>query len=222
MVVHTKNDTYRRHALAALSSGPNASFNKFIGDIEQDVKSGIGTNSKITTNELFVAVERFYNNISEKHWTAVDPKDARIMALATEIEKLKQSQKPNEKAALTTGANGATAKHLFYGVEKWRTEKKGDTIVHDGTTYTWCPHHKHPAGHYNGLYYKDHGPDTHNEWRKTRLYKRTDEQTAATTEGSSRKKLTIADELKKAFATNLCISEEVIEKILAKANGQEN
>lgn len=62
-----KNDTYRRHAIAALSSGPNASFNKFIGDINQEVKFGIGTHSKITTNELFIAAERFYNNeVSEE------------------------------------------------------------------------------------------------------------------------------------------------------------
>ena len=219
-----ENDTYRRHAFAALASGPNAAFNKFIGDIEQDVKSGIGTHSKITTNELFVAAERFYNNeMSEERWTAVDPKDARIMALATEIEKLKQSQKPNDKAALATGANQSSNKELFYGVEKWRTEKKGDTIVRDGTTYTWCPHHKHPNGHYSGLYYKDHGPDTHDEWRKTRRFKtKSGEKADAATGGSSKKKLTIADELKKAFATNLCVSEEDIEKILAKANGQEN
>lgn len=144
------------------------------------------------------------------------------MALATEIEKLKQSQKSTEKSALATGAYGGGGKHLFYGVEKWRTENKGDTIVHDGTTYTWCPPHKHPNGHYSGLYYKDYGPDTHDEWRKTRHYKKTNQKTAATTDGSNKKKLTIANELKTAFATNLCVSKQDIEKIIAKANAQEN
>jgi hypothetical protein len=220
-----EQDTYRRHVITALLSGPNASFNDFIGRINEDVKSGTGYHAKITTDELFTAAERFYNNeVSEERWTAVDPKDARIMALATEIEKLKQSQKSVEKSAHAIGANGGnggTGKELFYGVEKWRTEKKGDTLVKDGTTYTWCPHHKHPNGHYNGLYYKDHGPSTHDEWRKTRRYKKTDEKTAATTD-ANKKKLTIANELKTAFATNLCVSEEDIDKIIAKANGQEN
>jgi hypothetical protein len=61
----------------------------------------------------------------------------------------------------------------------------------------------------------------HDEWRKTRRYKKTDEKTAATTD-ANKKKLTIANELKTAFATNLCVSEEDIDKIIAKANGQEN
>jgi hypothetical protein len=147
-----EDDTYRRHAIAALSSGPNASFNKFIGDINHE-RGG---------------------------------------------------------------------KELFYGVEKWCTEKNGDTIVHEGTTYTWCPHHKHPNGHYSGLYYKDHSPSTHDKWRKTRRYKKSDEKTAAVTDGSNKKKLTIANELKTAFATNLSVSEEDIKKIIAKANAQEN
>ncbi len=84
---------------------------------------------------MFTAAERFYNNeVSEDHWTAVDPKDARIMALATEVEKLKQSQKSINKAAHATsanGGNGGAGKDLFYGVEKWRTDKKGDTLVKD-------------------------------------------------------------------------------------------
>ena len=90
------------------------------------------------------------------------------------------------------------------------------------TTYTWCPHHKHLNGHYSGLYYKDHSPSTHDEWRKTRRYKKSDEKTAAATNRSNKKKLTIANKLKTAFATNLCVSEEDIEKIIAKANAQEN
>jgi hypothetical protein len=61
------------------------------------------------------------------------------MALATEVEKLKQSQKSINKAAHATsanGGNGGAGKDLFYGVEKWRTKKKGDTLVKDGITYT--------------------------------------------------------------------------------------
>jgi hypothetical protein len=38
----------------------------------------------------------------------------------------------------------------------------------------------------------------------------------------NKKKLTSANELKTAFATNLCVSEEDIDKIVAKANGKEN
>jgi hypothetical protein len=50
----------------------------------------------------------------------------------------------------------------------------------------------------------------------TRCYKKSDDKTAAATDGSNKKKLTIANELKTAFATNLCVSEEDIEKIICQ------
>ena len=141
---------------------------------------------------------------------SVDPKDARILALATEVEQLKKSSlqnKPTDKTALATGAGSSSGKSdLFFSFEKWHTENKGPTITRDGTTYNWCPHHKHPAGHYSGLYYKDHDPSTHNEWKKTRRWntkKGEGEKTAAATDDGEKKKLTIANELKTAFASNL-------------------
>ena len=39
---------------------------------------------------------------------------------------------------------------------------------------------------------------------------------------TNKKKLSIANELKMAFASNLCVSEEDIDKIIAKVNAQEN
>ena len=112
-------------------------------------------------------------------------------------------------------------------VYKWRTEKKGETIVRDGTTYYWCPKHVHPAGHYSGLYYRDHKA-AGDEWKKTRHWNKPNQKTAATTDASgsgapsngnpANKKLTIANELKTAFASNLCVSEEDIDKIIAKVN----
>jgi hypothetical protein len=70
----------------------NAEFNKFIGDIERDIESGIGQHALITVKNLFSAKERFYNNlVSKKEWTSVDSKDARLLALATEIEQLNRA-----------------------------------------------------------------------------------------------------------------------------------
>ena len=151
------------------------------------------------------------------------------MALATEIEQLKKSSSQNkamDKTVLATGTGSSLQKSdLFFGVEKWRTENKGPTITRDGTTYNWCPRHKHPAGHYSCLHYKDHDSSTHEEWKKTHRWntkKGDGEKTAAATDSGEKKKLTIADELKTAFASNLCVSEEDLDKIIAKVNGQEN
>ena len=84
-----EEETCLRYSLATLSSGPNANFNKLIESIDCDVRSGIGPHANIKTKDIFIAAERYYNNeVSEETWTSVDPKDARIMALATEIEQL--------------------------------------------------------------------------------------------------------------------------------------
>jgi uncharacterized small protein (DUF1192 family) len=136
-----EEETLRRHALAALGSGPNAKFvNSFIDSINREVHSGIGPHANIKTKQLFIACERFYNNeVSEDTWTAVDPKDARIMALADEIEQLKSTQQKSSsnKAALVTGMSNDTGNDtdLFFGVQKWRTVNRGASITRDGITY---------------------------------------------------------------------------------------
>lgn len=219
-----EHDTLRRHAITALKSGPNAEFNKFIGDVERDIESGIGQHALITVDNLFSASERFYNNlVSKKEWTNVDPKDARLLALATEIEHLKNNKQGQGKSSAQ--GQGSDDTTLFYGVQLWRTKFRGKTITRDGKTWNWCPHHKHPAGHYEGLYYDNHDESGHNEWKQRRNAQtrqgkaKTAAATSAPTAGDAgKKKLTIANELKTAFASNLCVSEEDIEKIIAKVN----
>ena len=154
------------------------------------------------------------------------------MALATEVENLKKSassdksaNKAPPSATATTGNTRSGSTDLFFSVKKWRTENKGASVTRDGTTYNWCPHHKHPAGHYSGLYYKDHNSASHDEWKKNCRWntkKGEGDRTAATTNDSEKKKLTIANELKTAFATNLCVSEEDLDKIIANVNEQGN
>lgn len=63
-----ENDKYCCHAITALLSGPNTSFNDFISRINKDVKSGTGYHAKITADESFNTAKRFYNNeVSEEH-----------------------------------------------------------------------------------------------------------------------------------------------------------
>jgi hypothetical protein len=114
---------------------------------------------------------------------------------------------------------------LFYGVQLWRTKFGGKTLIRDGKTWNWCPYHKHPAGHYEGLYYDNHDESGHNEWKQRRnaqtrqgKAKMAAATSAPTAGDAGKKKLTIANELKTAFASNLCVSKEDIEKIIAKVN----
>lgn len=63
-----EDDTYCCHAITALLSGSNTSFNDFINCINEVVKSGTGYHANITTDESFNPAKRFYNNeVSEEH-----------------------------------------------------------------------------------------------------------------------------------------------------------
>ena len=54
---------YRRYIFKALLTGPNAQFNNFITRIKDDVESGIGTNARISPDQLITACRSKYNNM---------------------------------------------------------------------------------------------------------------------------------------------------------------
>ena len=100
---------------------------------------------------------------------------------------------------------------------------KGDTIVKDGVRHTWCPHHKN-EGLYDGLYYNNHTPATHAQWRESKKnWKRNKDKRDDNSQAQSgaQKSLKISDALKNALCTNLCISEEDLAKIVDSTD-QEN
>ena len=54
------------------------------------------------------------------------------------------------------------------GVKKWRTFKnKGESCKFEGTTFWWCPKHKHPHGYFDDLYCT-HKHEDHDEWKAGR------------------------------------------------------
>ena len=58
---------------------------------------------------------------------------------------------------------------MIGGVDKWIMVKKEDLIQMQGKMWYWCPYHKHPHGHFNGLYSTLHKPEDHKEWKGHRL-----------------------------------------------------
>jgi hypothetical protein len=232
------NDTYLRHLFEALESGPNAEFNAQIKSIRKDVDMGIGYHSKITPKELISAAITSYNNlVSKDEWGKVDPHQAQIMALTTELNKLREA---TAKTALTTAgsnppgqfrnANGA------WEVEKWRTEFKGPTIEQDGKTWHWCKHHKSP-GCWDGLYVANHTEATHNKWKAAKDKKTAEFKArkaakgnsgnssgsgalaSASSQGGGQKQMEVSSRLRTASATNLGVCEEDINKIINEYQG---
>ena len=230
-----KESKYRKYILEALISGPNPKYNEFVSRVMDDVESGIGAMAHYSPDEIIAAARARYNNMEEKGlWDQVDPRDAQIMALVTEVQELKTA---HNKAFATDGpsnrSGGNDDRNAFRdrrtddtyisGLPRWRTKKtKGETTVVDGKTYWWCPHHVHPDGHWNGLYVQ-HPPERH-RFKQPRKNGDKDEKdkgapAANATTADSSLKLDLQSKLKEVLCTNLCLSDEDVDKLFEQASG---
>ena len=218
------NKTYHCHVCSALSTGPNAQFNKNIKDIQWDVYAGHDHHSNISTLALFSSAQKICNNLDScDEWNAVDPKYVQMMALTMEIEKLKQSfTQPSSSAAPSVHASSKDSTDKIAGVEKWHMIKQGDRLTHNGVTYTWYPHHKHPRWLYNGLYYNNHNPDNHSEWKAQRnttwKHGLTPSVNASSNSALEPKKHEIVSQLKYSLVRNLCVLKDDINCDIALLN----
>ena len=92
-----------------------------------------------------------------------------MLALATQLKEMKALQE-KQACALATASSGNGGgrpsgndnQELVSGLPKWRTIEKEPSKVVNGTTYYWCPHHKHKEGLWDGLYVR-HPPEKHDE-----------------------------------------------------------
>ena len=78
----------------------------------------------------------------------INPKDAQILALTTPLDKMERNKAAPAVHATNATQDGklvgASVDGKIGGVASWRITKKGNTTTHDGETWYWCPHHKHP------------------------------------------------------------------------------
>ena len=80
------------------------------------------------------------------------------MALTTALKDV------SETKTKYTPANKNQAKMNDEEFFNWRKTHQGKTAEQQGKSWTWCPHHK-KEGHYDGLYYSNHTPKTHDAWK---------------------------------------------------------
>ena len=227
--------TYRRHILAALLSGPNEVFNTHFKAIKSDVDSHYGYHSTITPKVLLTAAKTQYTNIDKrKEWNKVDPKDAKMMALTTKLEKYEKEQ---AKPPTETGGGGAIADNAVLPGCKtllaWRAKFVGKKITKNGVVWNWCPHHVDPGGKYSGLYYENHDENTHAEFMKKKRerfaqYKANRSAGGNTTGGGTAGggtpaagSMQISEALKTALCTNFCVTEDDLNKVVNSVE-QEN
>ena len=236
-------ESYRRHIIAALLSGPNEAFNTHFKSIKTDVDACYGFHANITPDQLMRSAKSIYVNAERLGtWNQVDPKDAKILALATEVRELSNAAQRPPTNTPTTGrvvdhGPPGSAKVISGGGEmvegtktlkKWRTVNVGPTVKLDGTLYSWCPHHKHSNGFFDGLYYSSHTADTHSEWADNQKKRKKNNKTPGTptagtgTPAASSGSLQISDALKNALCTNLCVTEEDLAKIMETVEESKN
>ena len=84
-------------------------------------------------------------------WNQTNPKDAKIMALTTKLQRLE-----NQVACYATSSNHTSYKNTnknsksnTSGIDKWRMKNIGPSKTVNGKQYWWCPHHNLP-GQFDG------------------------------------------------------------------------
>ena len=126
-------ETYMRHVLDELLSGLNADFNTRMKYIKSDADAGYGYNANVVTDTLLMSAKQLYTKISRRNeWSKVDPRDAQILALNTELEN--QAVKQPQGSGGYGGANEETIPGMN-SLKKWRKINKCPTLVKYGVTH---------------------------------------------------------------------------------------
>lgn len=224
--IEEKGQTHQDYQLDlfnALQTVPNPDFASRIRDERQAWE--IGGNKQ--PNQIIAEALTIYNNaVSANRWDDKDPKDAKIMALTTQVEQLVDMQKSysamvtNGSAPKPKAAPEPKQKGDFLSIKAWRMKKTQDSVQQDGKTWYWCPHHK-VEGSYDGLYVT-HKPEEHEEWKNNKAQfrkKKTDERKEANSsnDDQSSKKLYINDNLKAALMTHCDISGAQLDELLEES-----
>ena len=138
-------ESIRQYTITALSSGPNAKFSMFIDRLDDATESQTGANKAMDWHNIIDTARVKDNNMTSlSQQDTVDPHDAKLLALVTQVKTLKSNQGTNGRSWKGEDAGN---KEKISGVAKWRTIKnKGESNERSGTTWYWCTKHKHPNG----------------------------------------------------------------------------
>jgi len=205
----------------AFKTVPNPDFAAHVRDERKHWELG---GEKEVDQIISEALVIYNNAITANRWQTTDPKDAKIIALTTQVEKLVEMQtKLAANATQAPSQNRQNSRFQFTEIAAWRMKKGPDQMDKDGKTWFWCPHHK-IEGRYDGLYVT-HKPEDHDAWQKRkneRLAKRkgakdNQREDPKKTDEDGTKKLVISDSLKSALMTHMDISPEQIDALVNDA-----
>ena len=223
-----RHDDFHHDLFKALETVPNTDFAAHVREEKRRWEIG----GEKSADQLILEIVTIYNNaVASNTWDNKDPKDAKIMALTTEMQELKEMHR-NLMAFSSTAGQTSQSKTQSKGggsrinIDAWRMTKTTPMVEKDGKTWYWCPHHVY-EDKYNGLYVT-HKPEDHEDWvKRKQSYK--DRMTKKKTsdvpkdddaDDSSGKKLTLTDTLKTALMTKCDITGAQADALIKEAESE--
>ena len=147
------HDNLLKDTFGALLTAPNTRFTQFFEHEKMLWEAG----KHYDFDTLDSMAKTVYNNMcTDQSWNALDPKDAKIVALRTEINNVREELKKAHDNNTKSSSSGTPD----FTIDQWRKEKGPDEIAKDGVKYWFCPRHKGPD--YDGLYVR-HKPEDHDD-----------------------------------------------------------
>ena len=166
--------------------------------------------------------------VGQKTWNQKDPKEAKIIALTTQVEALRSQivhrggSNGDNRINNSNNQNGRSNGKFNTDIPEWRMKNVGPSKEVDGVQYSWCPHHK-LEGVFDGLY-MTHKPGKENdEWkiekdRKRAEFKKRKDANKGTSDnsadnanaakGDGNKNLNLSDKMKAVLMTKFNCSDE--------------
>jgi len=222
----------RRIVLDALGSGQNSAFNSYVSRLEDNFEMN-GVRVRLEADQIMVLAEEKFLDMKEQGvWNQVDPRDAEIMALVTQVKELQEARNANANASALATANGngsGTSSNLPFDLNnkdtwtkikvgnrkvfEWRTKYQGDSLMVLGKLNLWCPHCK---------MYGWHKPEKCNKLKSGETSDNGNSNSSSGGQNAGDTKLNFTKELKSVLSTQLCISDEDIDKLFERAGAPGN
>ena len=116
----------------------------------------IGTTYTFDNLKAF-ATKKYTNLVKENVWGEVDPKNAKIMALATQIQTMSNLLDISKSAHLTNNQSNSGRQNKI-NIASWRKFKTSALVKRDNKKWYWCPKHT-CKGDYDRIYVTHPAPE---------------------------------------------------------------
>ena len=153
----------------------------------------------------------------------VDPSDAKILALSTQLQEVQQQLLDEKTKNLQASAHAttvqaptskSTAKKGHFDTR--RTKFVGQHTVIDGVAYDWCNKGHKSSASPDGMYMP--AGHNHEEWLAKKLARRSQRSTSASAEQVNSVKLALSEKLKACLMTKAGFSKEEAKSLFDEAS----